>query len=40
MKIVEVGIKLKTHLPRAERDRDAKSIINTIMKDTNEAAKE
>lgn len=35
----EVGIKLKTHLPRAERDRDAKSIINTIMKDTNEAAK-
>lgn len=36
----EVGIKLKTHLPRAERDRDAKSIINTIMKDTNEAAKE
>lgn len=35
----EIGIKLKTHLPRAERDRDARSIINTIMKDLNEQAK-
>ncbi|MBQ0002379.1 MAG: hypothetical protein KBT21_02455 [Treponema sp.] len=36
----EVGIKLKTHLPRAERDRDAKGIINTLIKDANETAKD
>ena len=35
----EIGIKLKTHLPRAERDREARNIINTIMKDLNEQAK-
>lgn len=34
------GLKLKTHLPRSERDRDARGIIQTTLKDANnEAAK-
>ncbi len=36
----ELGIKLKTYLPRADRDRDAKNIINTTLKDSNALAKE
>lgn len=35
----EIGIKLKTHLPRAERDRDARGIISTLLNDCNEEAK-
>lgn len=35
----EIGIKLKNHLPRAERDRDAKGIIATLLNDANEEAK-
>ncbi len=35
----EIGIKLKTHLPRAERDRDARGIISTFLNDINEEAK-
>ncbi|MGI5059139.1 DUF5312 family protein [Treponema pectinovorum] len=36
----EVGTKLKTLLPRADRDREAKNIIKTILKDTNSLARE
>lgn len=35
----EIGIKLKTHLPRAERDKDARGIISTLLNDVNEEAK-
>ena len=35
----EIGIKLKTHMPRAERDRDARGIIATLLNDCNEEAK-
>lgn len=35
----EIGIKLKTHLPRAERDKDARGIICTLLNDCNEEAK-
>jgi len=32
------GIKIKTHLPRADRDRDSKGIIQTTLKDANNMA--
>lgn len=35
----EVGIKLKTLMPRAERDKDSRGIINTLISDANEEAK-
>lgn len=36
----EIGTKLKTLLPRAERDREANNIIKTVLKDTNSLARE
>lgn len=36
----EIGIKLKTHLPRAERDKEARNIISTILGDVNNEAKD
>ncbi len=36
----EVGIKLKTLLPRTERDREAQNIIRTTLKDCNAQARE
>ncbi|MBP3607496.1 MAG: hypothetical protein J6J11_04185 [Treponema sp.] len=36
----EIGIKLKTLLPRAERDKDSGNIIRTLLKDSNEQARE
>lgn len=36
----EVGLKLKTLLPRADRDKEAASIIKTTLKDNNNLAKE
>ncbi|MFA6938548.1 MAG: DUF5312 family protein [Treponema sp.] len=36
---VDTGLKLKTHLPRAERDREASNIIHTILNDVNKNAK-
>ncbi len=36
----EIGSKIKTLLPRAERDREANNIIKTTLKDTNSLAKE
>lgn len=35
----EIGIRLKTHLPRAERDSDARGIISTLLNDINTEAK-
>jgi len=35
----EIGIKIKTLLPRSERDREAASIIHTLISDANEEAK-
>ncbi len=35
----EVGIRLKTHLPRSERDREARNMIRTIIGDLNDEAK-
>lgn len=35
---VDVGLKLKTFLPRADRDKDAANIIRTILGDVNEEA--
>ena len=32
------GIKIKTHLPRSERDRDARGIIQTTVRDANNEA--
>ena len=32
------GIKIKTHLPRSERDRDARGIIQTTLRDANNEA--
>ncbi len=32
------GVKIKTYVARADRDREAKNILKTIIKDTNEAA--
>lgn len=34
----EVGIKLKTYLPRADRDRDAKDILKNLLGDANDEA--
>lgn len=34
----EIGIKLKTLLPRSERDKEARNIIKTLLNDANEAA--
>ncbi len=36
----EIGLKLKTLLPRADRDKEAASIIKTTLKDANNLAKE
>ena len=36
----DIGLKLKTHLPRVERDKDAKDICKTILKDANNMAAE
>lgn len=36
----EIGSKLKTLLPRADRDREANNIIHTTLKDVNSVAKE
>ncbi|MCR4822225.1 MAG: hypothetical protein K5873_05060 [Treponema sp.] len=36
----EYGLKLKTLLPRADRDKEAANIIKTILKDNNSLAKE
>lgn len=36
----ETGSKIKTLLPRAERDREANNILKTILKDTNTLARE
>lgn len=36
----EVGMKLKTLLPRADRDKEAANIIKTTLKDNNNLAKE
>lgn len=36
---VDIGLKLKTHLPRADRDREASNIIHTILHDVNLTAK-
>lgn len=36
----EIGVKLKTLLPRADRDKEANNIIKTTLKDTNSVAKE
>ncbi len=33
-----IGIKIKTYFARADRDREAKNILKTLIKDTNEAA--
>ncbi|MCR5613110.1 DUF5312 family protein [Treponema sp.] len=35
----DIGLKLKTILPRAERDKEARNIINTILNDLNNEAK-
>ncbi len=36
----EFGVKLKTLLPRCDRDRESKSIMKTILNDSNTAARE
>ena len=36
----EIGSRIKTHMPRAERDKEAKSIIGTLIGDLNDEAKE
>ncbi len=36
----EIGIKFKSLLPRAERDKEANNIIRTTLKDTNAVARE
>ena len=36
----EIGLKLKTYLPRAERDREANNIIKTTLRDVNGIARE
>ncbi len=36
----EIGIKLKTLLPRTERDKEARNIINTLINDLNDEAKD
>lgn len=36
----EIGIKLKTLLPRSERDKDSRNIIGTLINDLNEEAKD
>lgn len=36
----DVGSRIKTHMPRAERDKEAKNIIGTLIGDLNDEAKE
>lgn len=36
----EIGMKLKTLLPRTERDKESRNIIGTLLNDLNEEAKE
>lgn len=36
----EIGIKLKTLLPRTERDKDSRNIIGTLINDINDEAKD
>lgn len=36
----DVGTRIKTHMPRAERDREARNIIGTLISDLNDEAKE
>jgi hypothetical protein len=35
----EIGSRIKTHMPRAERDKEAKNIIGTLIGDLNDEAK-
>lgn len=35
---VDLGLKMKTHLPRADRDRDSKSIIQSTLNEVNNRA--
>ena len=37
---VDIGLKLKTHLPRADRDKEVANIIHTILSDVNDSAKD
>lgn len=36
----EIGSRIKTHMPRVERDKEAKSIIGTLIGDLNDEAKQ
>ncbi len=35
----EIGVRIKNHMPRAERDKEARNIIGTLISDLNDEAK-